>query len=135
MVTYLQTYYLLFVPFILFWNPLSGMWSQVSLQGCVVQKWGRWSKCCCSCHLPMGRFLVFFVCRCLSKNDRTCHFSVAPGEVLESCQEAGEQHIFNSFLGQIWKRFSLVLPFLPTAFRSQCLFLFCVIFKWPLSLG
>lgn len=79
--------------------------------------------------LAHGQIFVFFVCRCLSKNDRTSHFSVAPGEVLESCQEAGEQHIFNSFLGQIWKRFSLVLPFLPTAFRSQCLFLFCVIFK------
>lgn len=117
------------LPFTLFWNHLSGTWSQI----CVVQKWGRWSKCCCSCHSPMGRFLVF-VCGCLSKNDRSCHISVAPGEVLETGREAGEQHVFKAFFGQNWKRFSLVQPFLPTPFGSRCLFLFCVIFKWPLSL-
>lgn len=95
-----------------FWNHLSGFCSQVSLQSCVVQKWGRWSKCSCSC--PWADFW-FFVCRCLSKNDRTSHISVAPGEVLEICQEAAEKHILKAFLG----RFFFAPAFPPHSFQES----------------
>lgn len=57
----------------------------------------------------------FFVCRCVSKNDRTSHISVAPGEVLEICQEAAEKHIFKSFLG----RFFFAPAFPPHSFQES----------------
>lgn len=66
----------------------------------------------------------FFVCRCLSKNDRTSHISVAPGEVLEICQEAGEKHIFKAFFGQIFLCSCLSSPLLSGVNVYFCFMLF-----------